>query len=138
MILTNIKQLIGIQPSDKYKSCGHEMNQLNLIENAYLKIDNGLISDFGEMNSLTIDNNVEVNNITYEYYLQIVNTINLNKINSCLTSIFNIEQGNLKDDIKMRFKRVSNFNESDAIESYIIDLLKDGISNEDIIKIIKG
>ena len=36
------------------------MNQLNIIENAFLKIKNGLISDFGEMNSLTIENNVEV------------------------------------------------------------------------------
>lgn len=60
MILTNIKQLIGIQPSDKYKSCGHEMNQLNIIKNAFLKIKNGLISDFGEMNSLAIDNNDEI------------------------------------------------------------------------------
>lgn len=63
MILTNIKQLIGIQAKDKRKSCGKEMNELNIIENAYLKINNGLISDFGEMKSLKVDNNVEVKDL---------------------------------------------------------------------------
>ncbi len=60
MILTNIKQLVGIQKEEKNKVYGDEMNQLNFIEKAYLKINNGLIADFGKMNELTNESNEEV------------------------------------------------------------------------------
>lgn len=60
MILTNIKQLVGIQSESKQKVSGIEMNQLNTIENAYLKIDNEKIADFGKMEDLSIKNHEEV------------------------------------------------------------------------------
>ena len=47
MILTNIKQLVGIQSESKHKVSGIEMNQLNTIENAYLKIDNDDLENMG-------------------------------------------------------------------------------------------
>ena len=73
------------------------------------------------------DNNVEIENISYVYYLPIKNNIILSKLTSCITSIFNIEQGNLKDIIRMRYKRVNNYNEMTAIESTIIDLIQNEV-----------
>merc|ERR1711966_652007 len=51
--------------------------------------------------------------------------------------IFNVEQSNLKDVIRMRYKRVNNYNEMSAIESTIIDLIQNEVEEENIIKIIK-
>ena len=89
-----------------------------------------------EFNSL-YDNNIEIDNIKYEYYLPIENNIILSKLTSCVTSIFNVEQGNLKDNIRMRYKRVNNYNEMSAIESTIIDLLQNNVEQEIIIKALK-
>ena len=52
MILTNIKQLVGIQSESKQKVSGVEMNQLNTIENAYLKIDKEKIDFLAKLPSL--------------------------------------------------------------------------------------
>ena len=52
--LINIKQLSGIQENiSKLKLKGKEMGVLNTIENAYLEIENGLISNFGKMEDLS-------------------------------------------------------------------------------------
>ncbi|MBM77407.1 MAG: imidazolonepropionase [Crocinitomicaceae bacterium] len=64
MILTNIKQLVGIQSEDKLKTSGFEMNKLNIIENAYLQINNGKIIGFGKMKDLSMDEIEEVEDLT--------------------------------------------------------------------------
>ncbi|MGB1039235.1 MAG: imidazolonepropionase [Flavobacteriales bacterium] len=52
--LINIKQLSGIQENiSKLKLKGKEMGVLNTIENGYLEIENGLISNFGKMEDLS-------------------------------------------------------------------------------------
>ena len=52
--LINIKQLSGIQENiSKLKLKGKEMGVLNTIENAFLEIENGLISSFGKMEDLS-------------------------------------------------------------------------------------
>ena len=114
LIKNNINNIIN-KVSDFIKESGYT---LNLFDNLY-------------------DNNVEIENISYEYYLPIKNNIILSKLTSCITSIFNVEQGNLKDIIRMRYKRVNNYNEMSAIESTIIDLIQNEVEQENIIKIIK-
>ena len=57
LILINIKQLVGILPTEKIKISGDQMNKLNTLENAYLKITNEKISGFGLMNELNIKDN---------------------------------------------------------------------------------
>lgn len=103
------------------------------------------ISDFIEESGYKLnlfnnlyDNNIIIENLQYDFYLPIENNINLLKINSCISSIFNIEEANLKNIIKMRFKRVNNYNEMSAIESSIIDLIKNEVDQENIIQIIKN
>ncbi|AFD09037.1 imidazolonepropionase [Solitalea canadensis] len=63
MIIINIKQLCGIQSPDKRLLQGKEMTDLPSIENAWLKVTDGKIADFGLMTELdpaTFENADEV------------------------------------------------------------------------------
>ena len=51
LLIKNIKCLCGIRNPDIKKIRGSEMKTLPSIENAFLLIENGLIKDFGEMNT---------------------------------------------------------------------------------------
>jgi len=52
MLITNIKGLVGLHPKDKLMLRGNEMDNLPVLENAWLLIENDLIIDFGEMHSI--------------------------------------------------------------------------------------
>jgi len=52
MLITNIKGLVGVHPKDKLLLRGSEMNNLPILENAWLLIEDGLIKDFGEMRKI--------------------------------------------------------------------------------------
>ncbi|NLN95517.1 MAG: imidazolonepropionase [Bacteroidales bacterium] len=58
ILITNIKELVGVDYERKARLCGSEMETLKTIENAFLLIENGLISLFGQMKEL---NNSVVN-----------------------------------------------------------------------------
>ncbi|OFX16449.1 MAG: imidazolonepropionase [Bacteroidetes bacterium GWA2_31_9] len=51
LIIKNIKQLIQVENKPKLKVCGSEMSKISTIENAFLIIENDLISVFGKMES---------------------------------------------------------------------------------------
>jgi len=52
MLITNIKGLVGLHPKDKLVLRGVELAQLPMLENAWLLMENGLIKDFGKMDSI--------------------------------------------------------------------------------------
>lgn len=52
MLITNIKALVGVHPKETRFLRGSELNQLPVLENAWLLLENGLIKDFGPMGSL--------------------------------------------------------------------------------------
>lgn len=52
MLITNIKGLVGVHPKDKLLLRGNEMNNLPILENAWLLVEDGLIKDFGEMSKI--------------------------------------------------------------------------------------
>lgn len=49
LIIQNIKKLVQVEDEPREKVAGKEMSVLNCIDNAYLVIKDGLISDFGAM-----------------------------------------------------------------------------------------
>ena len=55
-IFTNIKELIGVQLEQPKVKSIELLNNLNLINNAFLVIENDIIIDFGEMNDLILEN----------------------------------------------------------------------------------
>lgn len=52
MLITNIKALVGVHQKEKLFLRGSELNQLPILENAWLLLEDGLIKDFGEMENL--------------------------------------------------------------------------------------
>lgn len=52
MLITNIKGLVGLHPKNKLVLRGSELNHLPVLENAWLLIEEDLIKDFGEMDSI--------------------------------------------------------------------------------------
>lgn len=60
--ITNIKQLNGILSKEKIFLQGKELNFIKTIKNAFLKIDDEIISDFGKMEDLNLQS-IDQNNI---------------------------------------------------------------------------
>ena len=56
LTIINIKQLAGIISDNLLLKKGVEMNELSVLENAYLTVKDGLISDFGFMSDLNFSN----------------------------------------------------------------------------------
>tara|TARA_B100000795_G_scaffold199322_1_gene153171 strand:- start:15960 stop:21974 length:6015 start_codon:yes stop_codon:yes gene_type:complete len=82
------------------------------------------------------DDNIEFKNITFLSLLEIKKNIHLKNYMACLSGIFTIVEGDLtsqKNEIKMQYKRVSNYNEMDSIDSFINEMSK---QEEPIDKII--
>ncbi|MFY8189386.1 MAG: imidazolonepropionase [Bacteroidia bacterium] len=52
LLVTDIKSLSGIIENGKEKLAGKEMAQLQSIENAWLWVENGIINDYGSMDSI--------------------------------------------------------------------------------------
>ena len=68
------------------------------------------------------DDNITIDNILYQSYLSI-KKIDIAKNLGCLSSIVNLIDDNLSTTgIRMRFKRVSNFDKMDSIEAFITEL----------------
>ncbi|MFA6126111.1 MAG: imidazolonepropionase [Bacteroidales bacterium] len=55
LTIKNIRQLIQILEPGVKRVAGHDMSRLNVLENAWLAVEDGLISDFGPMNSFTAE-----------------------------------------------------------------------------------
>ena len=82
------------------------------------------------------DKNIEINNMRYYSYISIDKNINVNNLLGCVSSVFNVLVGELKKGIVMRYKRVSNFNEMDSQEAFIVELMNRANENEDIVKLL--
>lgn len=125
-----------------------EINQLNLIEKMIIEhsvphIE--IISNFLQQkgyNFVSFDgfdetDNIMYNDIQYETSLNISKKIRLEKYIGCLSSVINLINTDLKSGIEMRYKRVSYFNEMDAIEAYITRLVNKSMNRREIIPMIK-
>ena len=80
-----------------------------------------------------LTNNIEILAINYFASVEITKNIDLTQIKSCVSNIFNIIQYNLSSGISMRYKRVSNYNEMNAIDSNIVELIKREYKETEII-----
>ena len=75
--------------------------------------------------------NVEIVDMKYKYIFKKQPKLDLNKYIKCFSSIFNFVEE--KEKIRLRYKRVSNFNETDSIDAYVIDLINQQLTRESII-----
>ena len=92
------------------------------------------IKNFVKQNGIDINlfdsfysENVEINEITYNTIIPIHEKINIQQLSSCINSIFNIEN-NTENDIDLLFKRVSNFNKLNSIDSFLLSKIKQNMN----------
>ena len=74
--------------------------------------------------------NIEIQNIKYIFALTIKKNIHLGKFIKCLSSVFNIIEGDLtntSERIFLRYKRVSNYNPLESQEAFVNDMRKKGV-----------
>ncbi len=82
------------------------------------------------------DNNIEFKEITFLSMIQIKKNIHLKNYLACLSGVFTVLEGDLSgksDEIKLKYKRVSNYNQMDSIDSFINEMRKKG-EEPDLIK----
>ena len=77
------------------------------------------------------DENVEIIDLKYKYLFKKQPKFEINKYVKCFSSIFNFVEE--KEYIRLRYKRVSNFNELDSMDAYIIELINQQQSRDHII-----
>lgn len=93
--------------------------------------------NFVTFNGFEETDNIIYDGISYQTSLNISKKIQINKYIGCLSSIINIINPDLKTGIEMTYKRVSYFNEMDAIEAYITRLVNKNMNRTQIIPLIK-
>ena len=109
-------------------------NNLNLPEDEYIKKNiNNDTNNISYFTSL-IDNNIELINLNYTIKIESKQSIKLlSNIKNCLYFFFNIISDKTKEKI-YRYKRVSNYNEMNDKDAFIIELIK---QKETPVKIIQ-
>ena len=82
------------------------------------------------------DKNIIVDNVDYQSVIYIDKMIDLDKILGCISSVFVVETKELKNNINLRFKRVSNFNKMNSQEAFIIEQVKrrDGLKGGELVQ----
>ena len=68
----------------------------------------------------------EIIEIKYKQTLQIQNNLQLKEYSGCVSKLFNVFEDDFKKGIKMRYKRVSNYNKMNAQYAFIIALINQG------------
>ena len=62
IIITNIKELVGILPKNKLVLSGKNMNELSILKNAFIKVKEDKIQSFGLMKDLKLKDSQNVYN----------------------------------------------------------------------------
>ena len=76
---------------------------------------------------------VELIDLHYNYIWNISKRFSLLKYVGCLSGVFNIIEQNVLNGIKMRFKRVANYNEMNGIEAFLTELIDKQIPKDEIV-----
>lgn len=84
--------------------------------------------------------NVETVSINYQCKVKLEKEkFSMKPYMSCISTVFNVTQDSISKDggIKARYKRVANYNEMNAIDSFIRDVINHGVQREGVIEKIK-
>ena len=83
------------------------------------------------------ESNVEINDLSYFTNIPIKRKIKISEYIGCLNDVFNVYKDDLTKDIILRYKRVSNFNEMDSLEAFIVTQYTLKKSTSDIVSLIQ-
>ena len=96
-LIINIKELIQIRDKELPYISAKEMNKLPTIKNAYLLIDNGVISEFGKMSEISNFKNIEIIDAKNKFVLPCW----------CDSHTHSVFSGNRSDEYLMRIQGAS-------------------------------
>ena len=128
-ISTEFKSLVSINDIDNIFN--ETINPIiieikNLLEQSGYKLNN--------FNSLK-DKNVEIKQLTYETQISIKNPLDIQSYKGCISSIFINETNTFKgNQLKLRFKRVSNYSKFTSQEAFILEKSEQGLRGDQIIE----
>jgi len=77
--------------------------------------------------------NIEIRDMLFTTTYSITSLFDVNKMIGCVSTIFAIESSNLKKGLKMRYKRVSNFNKKDSQDAFVIEKIDQGAKFDEIV-----
>jgi len=81
------------------------------------------------------ETNIEILNMIYVMSVPMKSeSLNFKPIMGCVSSVFSILEENISKGIIMRFKRVSNYNEMNSQEAFIVDNININTNEHDIIQ----
>jgi len=112
-----------------------EVNPVINVVKEYLAQDGYTMNNFVDLKNAS----TEILNIEFVMNIHIEKDIKIKRIVGCLTSIFNVINDNLENGIRLRFKRVSNYNEMESQEALILDMSQPylGYTDNDIIQFLQ-
>ena len=80
------------------------------------------------------DKKLQVINIDYCFNYKLKKKLNFKKIIKCFSPVFNLIQDNIDKGVKIKYKKVSNYNEMESIDAFINELFKQHKSDNEIIE----
>jgi hypothetical protein len=107
-----------------------EVNPIIDIVKNYFEQSGYTMNNFNELKN----KNIEILNILYSLQIPIKKKIKLKGLMGCASTIFNMISDDIEKGISLRFKRVSNYNEMDSQEAFIVDLLTSGSRENEVIQ----
>ena len=127
----NGKVIISAQFENEHSLFIHDIEELikDYVNPVLLEI-----KKFVEQNGIQLylfdsfyNENVEINEITYNTIIPIREKINIQQLSSCINNIFNVEN-NTVNEIDLLFKRVSNFNKLNSIDSFLLSKIRQNMN----------
>ena len=91
----------------------------------------GVVKEFLSQSGYTMNlfeglyaDTTHLDNLEYSVLIPVKKKININSFMGCLSSVFSVIRSDVKDGAVMRYKRVSNYNEMDSSEAYVVEMIK--------------
>ena len=75
-----------------------------------------------------------IDRLEYSILVPIKKKINIKSLMGCLSSVFSVVRADVAEGAVMRYKRVSNYNEMDSSEAYVVEMINAGSRDIEIIQ----
>ena len=72
--------------------------------------------------------------LEYSVLVPIKKKVNIKSLMGCLSSVFSVVRADVAKGAVMRYKRVSNYNEMDSSEAYVVEMINAGSRDTEIIQ----
>jgi hypothetical protein len=143
-IICNFKDNGSINIEFSYFKLPVGLNEVDIYIKTYVNPIIQVIKNFLEQSGYTFilynninEPNVEINDLSYFTNIPIKKIIKISEYIGCLNDVFNVYKDDLSKEIILRYKKVSNFNEMDSLEAFIVTQYTLKKATSDIVSLIQ-